>query len=428
MNLTSDNQRTPSHGASRPRVVITGMGALTPAGLSVDEHWKNLVAGKSGIGPMTLCDPDGLSCKIAGEVKGFDPSKYLDFKEAKRMARFSQLAVSAARMAVQDAGLDAAREDPERVGVLLGNGNGGFPTTEEGCRTLFSKGGMRMTPFFMPMILANMAAAQVALAFGFKGYNSTIITACAASNQAMGEACEVLRRGTADVVITGGTEAGISQLGLAGFCVMKALTSQNEEPTRASRPFDAKRDGFVPGEGSAILVMETLEHAVNRGARVLAEVAGFGVSCDAYHITAPDADGSGASRAMHWALRDAGVKPKDVDYVNAHGTSTPLNDAAETLALKKVFGEYAYKVPISSTKSIIGHLLGASGAVEAVGCVKTITDGIIHPTINYENPDPECNLDYVPNVARKKDVRTVLTNSFGFGGINACLVFKRFEG
>ena len=427
MRLTTDNRRAPPYNAPRPRVVITGMGALTPIGLTVDEHWKNLVAGKSGIGPMTLCDPDGLTCKIAGQVNAFDPAKYLDFKEAKRMARFSQLGLSAARMAVADAGLDPAKEDLDRVGVLLGNGNGGFPTTEEGCRTLIAKGGMRITPFFMPMILANMAAAQIALAFGFKGYNSTIITACAASNQAMGEAVQVLRRGTADVIITGGTEAGISQLGLAGFCVMKALSTSNDEPTKASRPFDAKRDGFVPGEGAGILVFETLEHAVNRGARILAEVTGAGVSCDAYHITAPDADGSGACRAMQWAIQDAGLKPNEIDYINAHGTSTPLNDAAETLALKKVFGDYAYKVPISSTKSVIGHLLGASGAAEAIGCVKTITDGIIHPTINYENPDPACDLDYVPNVARKKDVKTVLSNSFGFGGINACLVFQKFE-
>lgn len=409
-------------------MVITGIGALTPLGLTSDEYWRGLIEGKSGIAPTTLCDTKGLTCTIAGEVKGFDPRNFLDFKEAKRMARFSQLAVAATKMAVADAGLDLSKEDPERIGVLLGNGNGGFPDTEAGCRILVAKGGMKMNPFFMPMILPNMAAAQVSLVMGFKGYNSTVITACAAGNQAIGEAVEVIRRGAADVVVSGGAEAGISQLGLAGFCVMRALTTNNAEPTKASRPFDAKRDGFVPAEGAGILILESLEHALARGARILAEVVGFGVSCDAFHIVAPDSDGNGAARAMRWALQDAGLEPTGIDYINAHGTSTPLNDAVETLAIKKVFGDYAYKVPISSTKSMIGHLLGASGAAEAVACVKTINDGIIHPTINYDERDPACDLDYVPNVARKKEVKTALSNSFGFGGINACVVFKNFEG
>ena len=413
---------------SRRRVVVTGMGALTALGLNVNEYWQGLVAGRSGIARMTLCDPTGLPCTIAGEVKGFDPLKYIDAKSARRMARFSQFAVAATAMALEDARLNLSKEDPERLGVYLGNGNGGFPDTEETCRVLFTKGGMRVNPFYMPMMLPNMAAAQVSLTFGLKGYTSTVITACAAGTQAIGEATEVIRRGRAEVVVSGGTEAGITQLGIAGFCAMRALTQSCDEPTRASRPFDAKRDGFVPAEGAGILILESLEHAQARGATILAEVAGFGVSSDAYHIAAPDADGAGAARAMRWALEDAGVNPAEIDYINAHGTSTPLNDAAETLAIKKVFGEHAYKVPISSTKSMIGHLLGGAGGVEAVASIKTILEGVIHPTINYEYPDPECDLDYVPNVARPKPVKIVLSNSFGFGGQNACLVFRKFEG
>lgn len=411
----------------RRRVVVTGLGALTPLGLNVDEFWKGLIEGRSGIDQISLCDVTGFSCTIAGEVKGFDPRNFIDFKEARRMARFSQLAVSAAGMAIENAGLDIGREDAARVGVLLGNGNGGFPTTEEVARVLIEKGGMRVTPLFMPMILPNMAAAQIALTFGLKGYNSTIITACAAGTNATGEAVEVIRSGRADVMVTGGAEAGISQLGLAGFCTMKALTEHNDEPTKASRPFDAKRDGFVPAEGAGILVLEALEHALDRGANILAEVAGFGVSCDACHIVAPDATGEGPARAMQWAIDDAGLEASDIDYINCHGTSTPLNDAAETKAIKKVFGDYAYKVPISATKSMIGHLLGGAGGVEAVVCVKTINEGVIHPTVNYEFPDEECDLDYVPNKARVQEVKTVLSNSFGFGGQNACLVFKKFE-
>ncbi len=413
---------------SRSRVVVTGMGALTPLGLTVDEFWQGLVAGKSGIDQMTLCDTTGFPCTIAGEVKGFDPERYLSPKEARRMARFSQLAIAACQEAMADSGLDLAKESTERIGVLLGNGNGGFPTTEEGARTLVSKGGMRISPFFMPMILPNMAASWVGLRYGLKGYNSTVITACAAGNQAIGEAAEVIRRGAADVMVAGGTEAGISQLGLAGFSVMRALSTRNDEPARASRPFDAKRDGFVPAEGSALLILESLEHAQRRGARILAEMAGYGASSDAYHVVQPDEDGIGAARAMQWALEDAGLGPAEIDYINAHGTSTPLNDAVETRAIKRVFGETAYKIPISSTKSMIGHSLGASGALEAVACIKTLLDGVIHPTINYEYPDPECDLNFVPNVARAQEVRAVLSNSFGFGGQNACLVFTRFAG
>ena len=411
----------------RTRVVITGMSAVTPLGQSVDEYWRNLLAGNSGIGPITLCDPSGFPCKIAGEVSDFDPAQFIDPKEARRMARFSQLAVAAAGFAIEDARLDMSKEDPERLGVLLGNGIGGLPTTEDNARILVEKGGMRVSPFFIPMILPNMAAANVSRLFGLKGYTSTVITACAAGNQAIGEGAEAIRRGAADVLLSGGCEAGISHLGLGGFNIIKALTRQNEPPEKASRPFDARRDGFVPAEGAAILVLESLEHATDRGANILAEVVGYGVSSDAFHAVQPDEDGAGAARAMKWALEDAGIGPGDVSYINAHGTSTLKNDLVETLAIKKVFGEPAAKVPISSTKSMIGHALGGAGALEAVACVETIRNGQIHPTINYEVPDPECDLDYVPNVARSQDVDTVLSNSFGFGGQNACLVFRRFE-
>ena len=412
---------------SRRKVVVTGIGAVTPLGRTAEEFWENLVAGRSGIGPMTLCDTTGYSCRIAGEVPGFDPTQYMNNKEARRMARFSHLAVAASLMAVEDAGLDMSSENPHRVGVLLGNGNGGFPTTEAGCRVLVEKGGMRISPFFFPMILPNMAAANVSRTVGAKGYNSTVTTACAAANQAMGEALEVIRRGAADVMFTGGTEAGISQLGLGGFAVMKALTSKNEEPEKASRPFDAKRDGFVPAEGAAVLVVESLEHALDRGATILCELAGFGCTSDAYHQVHPEESCESTIMAMRQALEDAGVGLNDVDYINAHGTSTPLNDALETAAIKGLFEERAYSIPVSSTKSMIGHSLGASSALEAVPCIRSITDDVIHPTINYEFPDPECDLDYVPNEAREAQVRVVLSNAFGFGGQNACVVFKSYE-
>lgn len=409
------------------KVVVTGMGALTPLGQTIDAFWKNLVSGKPGIGPITLCDPSDYPCQIAGEVKDFDPVQYMDNKEARRMARFSQFAVAASLMAVKSAGLDMSREDPYRVGVILGNGNGGFPTLEENCRVLASRGGMRMSPFFFPMVLPNMAAANVSRFVGAHGYNSTATTACAASNQAIGEALTIIRNGAADVVLAGGTEAGISQLGLAGFAVMRALSSRNEEPEKASRPFDAQRDGFVPAEGAGILVLESLEHALKRGATVLAEVAGFGCTSDAGHPVQPEESGASAAEAMRLALSDGGVALHKVDYINAHGTSTPLNDTLETVAVKRLFGERAYQIPISSTKSMIGHSLGAAGALEAVACVKSITDGMVHPTINYQVPDPSCDLDYVPNHARELDVRVVLSNAFGFGGQNACVVFRKLE-
>ena len=411
----------------RKRVVITGMGALTPLGQSIDEYWKSLLEGKSGIGPMTLYDSTDYPCRIAGEVSDFDPDQYVDPKQGRRMARFSQLNVAAARMAIEDAELDLFKEDPGRLGVVTGNGIGGFPTTEEQARILVDRGGMRMSPFFIPMILPNMAAANVSRIFGLRGYTSTVTTACAAGNQAIGDAAEAIRRGASDVILGGGCEAGICGLGLGGFNVIKALSRQNALPESASRPFDAKRDGFVPAEGAAVLIMESLEHAIDRGANILVEVVGYGVSSDAFHAVQPDEDGSGAARAMGWAMEDAGLGPDEIGYINAHGTSTPINDMVETLAIKKVFGERAYSIPVSSTKSMIGHALGGAGALEAVACIKTILDGEIHPTINYEFPDPACDLDYVPNRSRKQQVDTVLSNSFGFGGQNACLVFRRFE-
>ena len=409
----------------RRRVVVTGLGAITPLGLTADEFWQNLLAGQSGIGPMTLCDPTDYPCRIAGQADDFNPGDYIGSREARRMARFSQLAVAAAMQAVGNAGLDITHEDPYRVGVLLGNGNGGFPTLEENCRILADRGGMRMSPFFFPMVLPNMAAANVSQYVGAHGYNSTATTACAASNNAIGEALQAIRHGLADVMLAGGAEAGISQLGLAGFAVMRALSTRNDEPQRASRPFDAERDGFVPAEGAGVLILEERERAISRGASIMCEISGFGATADAGHLVQPQESGASAARAMSNAINDAGLVPSDVHYINAHGTSTPLNDAVETVAIKRLFGDDAYRIPVSSTKSMIGHSLGASGALEAVACVNTIVDQKIHPTVNYEHPDPECDLDYVPNVARRAVISTVLSNAFGFGGQNACLIFRR---
>lgn len=409
------------------RVVITGLGAVSPNGGTAEEFWHNSINGKSGIGPMTLCDPTNYTCQIAGEIEDFDPTIAIDPKEARRMARFSQLAVVAGKEALTSSGIDIQKLDSYRVGVILGNGNGGFPTLEANSRILAARGGMKMSPFFFPMILPNMATANLSRFIGAQGYSSTAVTACAASNQAIGEAFNVIRSGMADVMFTGGAEAGISELGLGGFAVMKALTTQNAEPAKASRPFDSTRDGFIPAEGSGIIVMEELEHAIKRGARILAEVKGFGCTSDASHLVQPKEDGSAAARAIEIALEDSGISKKDVDYINAHGTSTPLNDLVETKAIKRAFGEHAYQIPISSTKSMIGHSLGASGSLEAVVCINSITSNMIHPTINYEYPDPECDLDYVPNVARSTPVNVVLSNAFGFGGQNACVVFSGYE-
>jgi beta-ketoacyl-acyl-carrier-protein synthase II len=409
------------------RVVITGMGALTPLGNDVETFWQGCVEGRSGLDWITLMDPSNYAVKVDGEVKNFDPEEFMDRKEARRMARFSQFSVAAAQMAMQDSGLELDREDRDRIGVLLGNGNGGFPENDEAMRTIIEKGGNRLDPFYMSKTLPNIAAAQVAMQLQLKGYNNTVATACAAGTQAIGDAMDVIRLGRADVMLAGGGEAGICELGLAGFAIMRALSTRADDPKKASRPFDAARDGFVCAEGAGVLVLESLEHAERRGARILAELAGYGACSDAFHVVAPCADGEGAARAMQLAMADAGIGPADIDYINAHGTSTPANDAAETIAIKAAFGEHAYAIPVSSTKSMIGHALGASGAIESIACIKAIETGIVPPTINYENPDPVCDLDYVPNQSRKLDsVRYVLKNSFGFGGQNACLVFKRF--
>ncbi|MFQ6059264.1 MAG: beta-ketoacyl-ACP synthase II [Anaerolineae bacterium] len=418
--------KRPRRRSPKERVVITGLGAITPLGLSVEEFWQGLVAGRSGIRRVTEFDASAYPTQIAGLVQGFDPRDYMNRKAARRMSRFSQFAVAATKMALEDASLTIEGDGTE-AGVLLGCAIGGLSDTQEACRVMLERGGMRISPFVVVMMPPNLAAFQVAYMYGIRGYNSTVTTACAAGTQAIGEATEVIRRGKAQVMITGGTEAGFCELGLALFCVGRAYSTRNNEPERASRPFDRDRDGFVGGEGCGILILESLEHARKRGARIYAEVLGYGASNDAYHLIAPDPTGSGAARAMAWALEDAGLQPQDVDYINAHGTATPLGDVAETVAIKKVFGDHAYRVPISSTKSMIGHLWGAAGAVEAIACIKTIETGVIHPTINLENPDPECDLDYVPNVAREARVDVAMCNSFGLGGQNACIVLGRYQ-
>ena len=411
---------------SRTRVVITGLGAITPAGQTVAEFWDNLVHGRSGIDYMTLADTTDFPCKVAGEVKNWEPKKFIEHKAARRMARFSQFMVAAAGQAFADAALDLEQEDRDRVAVLIGNGGGGYPDIQEGAETLFNRGGMKLDPLYLARSLGNMAAAQVALQFNLRGYNGTIVTACAAGTQGIGEAGMLIRSGRAEVVLTGGCEAGISNLGLAGFSVMRALTSQNDAPAAASRPFDLTRDGFVPCEGAGALVLESEAHALARGARIYAELAGFGCTNDAFHVAAPPEDGEGAARAMVEAMRDAGIAPHEVDYVNAHATSTPLGDTAETNAIKNALGDHARKVAISATKSLIGHGLGASGGMETVATVKTIETGSIHPTINLHTPDPTCDLDYVPNTGRRAEVAVALKNSFGFGGQNSCLVITKY--
>ncbi len=416
------------NGNNRRRVVITGMGTLNPLGNTVDEFWEGALAGRSGVARLTQVDSTGYETHLAGEVKNFVPEDFIDRKEARRMARFSQLAIAASREAFDMAKFDIRQGDPYRVGVLFGNGMGGYPDTDQAVKDIVRKGGRRIDPFYMVKMLPNMAAAQVAMQCGAKGYNATISTACASAGNAMGEALEMIRHGRADVMITGGTEAGLSELGLAAFQVMKALSQQNDPPEKASRPFDSKRDGFVSSEGAAVFIIEAEEHAKARGATVLAELAGYGCTSDAHHVVVPVEDGETTAAAMTLALADAGVKPEDVDYVNAHGTSTQMNDKYETVAMKRALGETAYQVPISSTKSLIGHTLGASAAIEAVACVQSIRTGWVHPTINQEYPDPDCDLDYVPNTARNVgDVKVVLKNSFGFGGQNACLVFRKYE-
>ncbi|MBP6962796.1 MAG: beta-ketoacyl-ACP synthase II [Armatimonadetes bacterium] len=411
----------------RRRVAVTGMGAITPIGHGHEAFWKALLGGVSGAGPITHFDASEYTTRIAAEVNDFDPEQYMERKEARRMDRFVQFSVAATRLAIEDSRLDLESTDLDRVGVLIGSGIGGTNTWEEQHRTLLERGPGRVSPFFVPMLISDMASGQISIIYGAKGPNFAVVTACATATHAIGEAAEIIRRGAADVMIAGGSEAAIAPLSVAGFCSMKALSTRNDDPARASRPFDLNRDGFVMGEGAGTLILEALDHARARGASIYGELIGYGMSGDAFHITAPAPEGEGAARSMAAAISNAGLKPADIDYINAHGTSTDANDKLETAAIKTVFGAHAPKVPISATKSMTGHLLGAGGAVESIACLCAIRDGIVHPTINYETPDPECDLDYVPNTARKLDVRVAMSNSFGFGGHNATLVFARCD-
>jgi 3-oxoacyl-[acyl-carrier-protein] synthase II len=410
------------------RVVVTGLGALTPLGNTTDEFWAGLLQGRSGIGPITKFDAREYPTRIAGEVRNFDPLKYVDRKEARRLDPYLHYAVAASCMAVDDAGLDTGTVDSERFGVLIGSGIGGITTLLEGEHVRMEKGFDRVSPFVIPMLIINMAAGLVSMRFGAKGPNSSVVTACATGNHAIGDAYRLIQRGEADVMIAGGAEAMIVPLTIAGFCAMKAMSTRNDEPEKASRPFDADRDGFVCAEGAGIIVIEALEHALRRDARIYAEIVGYGMSGDAHHMTAPDPEGDGAARAMRGALRDARLSPTEVGYINAHGTSTPYNDRFETMAIKRVFGEHAARLAVSSTKSMTGHLLGAAGGIEAIASVLALHHGVLPPTINYTTPDPECDLDYVPNQARKQDVDVALSNAFGFGGTNATLAFRKYRG
>jgi 3-oxoacyl-[acyl-carrier-protein] synthase II (EC 2.3.1.41) len=411
------------------RVVITGIGVVSPIGNNVNDFWQNLVAGKSGIDTISSFDPDkyGLTVKIAAEVKNFNPEDYFDKKDAQKFSDFIKFAYAAAMEAMKDADLENANIDKDRVGVIVGTGIGGLKDIEEQHEILNEKGARRVSPFFIPYGIANMASGIIAIKYGFRGPNYCVVSACATGNHSIGDAFRIIQRGDADIMIAGGTESAITPLGIAGFASMKALSTRNDEPQKASRPFDKDRDGFVMGEGAGILILEEYEHAKKRDAKIYAEIKGYAATDDAFHVTAPCSDGEGAAMCMRLALKDASLNPEDIDYINAHGTSTPLNDKIETLAIKKVFKDHAYKLKISSNKSMIGHLLGAASAVEAVASVKTIETGIIPPTINLENPDPECDLDYVPNKAIQYNVRNVLSNSFGFGGTNACIIFSKVD-
>jgi 3-oxoacyl-[acyl-carrier-protein] synthase II len=410
------------------RVVLTGLGALTPVGNTTEEFWSALKQGKSGIGPITRFDATGYPTRIAGEVRGFDEGKYVDRKEARRLDPYLKYAIATSVMAVEDAALDLAKVDGTRFGVLIGSGIGGITTLIEGEDVRRTKGVDRVSPFVIPMLIVNMAAGLVSMRFGARGPNSSVVTACATGNHAIGDAYRIIERGDADIMIAGGAEAMIVPLTIAGFCSMKAMSTRNDEPEKASRPFDAGRDGFVCGEGAGIVVLEALAHAVRRDARIYGEIVGYGMTGDAHHMTAPDPEGDGATRAMQLALAGAGIEPGAVGYVNAHGTSTPYNDKFETIAIKRVFGEHARKLAVSSTKSMTGHLLGAAGGIEAIATTLAIYHGLLPPTINYDTPDPECDLDYVPNQARKVDVEYALSNAFGFGGTNATLAFRRYRG
>jgi len=408
------------------RVVVTGLGMVTPLGIGVEENWESLIGGESGIGPITKFDASAFTSRIAGEVKGFRSEDFLSPKDARHLDIFIHYAIASARMAMENSGLEITSKNGHRVGCITGSGIGGLNTIEYYHSILLEKGPRRVSPFFIPGIIANMAPGQIAIEFGAKGPNTAIVTACAASSHAIGESFKIIQRGAAEAMITGGTEACITPLALAGFTSMKSLSTRNDEPAKASRPFDKERDGFIIAEGGGVIILEELNHALERGANVYAEIIGYGMSSDAYHFTAPDPEGIGASLCMEAALKDAGSGPTDIDCINAHGTSTPLNDVSETKGIKSVFGDHAHKIPVSSTKSMTGHLLGGAGVAEAIYSILTIQRGVIPPTINYEFPDPECDLDYVPNEAKKARVRTVLSNSFGFGGTNSSLVFREF--
>lgn len=410
------------------RVVVTGLGLLTPVGVGLENVWQAILAGTSGIGPITKFDTSRHDTKIGGEVKDFISEDYIPPKELRRMDIFIQYALAASKIATNDAALDMTKEDGERAGVVIGTGLGGLPSLEKFHSVLLERGPGRISPFFIPMLIANEASGHVAIQYGMKGPNLCVVTACATGAHSIGEAFRIIQYGDADMMLAGGTEANLTPLTVGGFNAMKALSTRNDEPQKASRPFDKDRDGFVIAEGAGVVIMEELGHALQRGAKIYAEVIGYGYNGDAFHITAPCEDGDGAIRCMRLALKDGGIEPEEIDYINAHGTSTDMNDAIETRAIKAVFGEQAYKIPVSSTKSMTGHLLGAAGAIEAIFSILSIRDQICPPTINCDVPDPACDLDYVPHTARKHEIRTAMSNSFGFGGTNAVLVFRRFEG
>lgn len=408
------------------RVVVTGIGMVSPSGSDQDVFWDNIVNGRSGISAVELFDVSQYPCRIAGEIKDFDPTCCMEKREAKKVDRFTQFGVAAALAAWQDAGLDDAHINKDEIGVMVGSGIGGIRTIEEQLKILAEKGPRRVSPFLVPALIANMASGYISIMLGLRGPNITVVTACATSSHAVGDAAEIIKRGAADVMVAGGAEAAISHLAFSGFSAARALSLRNDQPEKASRPFDLERDGFVMGEGAGVVILESLEHAQSRGAQIYGEIVGYGMSGDAYHMTAPDPEGLGAFYSMQRALKSAGITPEQIDYINAHGTSTEYNDKIETMAIKKVLGEHAYKVAISSTKSMTGHLLGAAGAIELIATLLIIKYQRIHPTINYEHPDPECDLDYVPNKSRSGAVETAMSNSFGFGGTNATLVIKKF--
>ncbi len=409
------------------RVVVTGVGLVTPLGIGADASWEALRAGKSGIGRITQFDASAFSCQIAGEVKDFDPARYIEKKEIKKMARFIQFAIAASEFALTDSGLKCTPDNEERVGVYIGSGIGGFEVIEREHKNLLEHGPRRISPFFIPATIINLASGHVSIRAGAKGPNSAAATACTTSAHCIGDSFRLIQHGDADAMICGGAEATVTPMGVGGFAAMRALSTRNDEPERASRPWDKDRDGFVVGEGSGVLILEELESARARGARILAEIVGYGMSADAFHVTAPPDNGDGAFRVMRNALRDAGITPEQVEYINAHGTSTDVGDRAETMAVKRAFGDHAYKVAVSSTKSMTGHLLGGAGGIEAGITVLAIRDQVAPPTINYETPDPACDLDYVPNCARPMKIEYALSNSFGFGGTNGCLIFKRLS-